>query len=85
MYHCKLMVVDSVWVSVGSTNFDNRSFRINFEITMWFTGEQMIKDVEKMLRRDFNDANKVERVVPGSQGVVMRFLAQAARLLSPIL
>ena len=83
--HQKVILVDDKIAGVGTVNFDNRSFRINFEITMWFTGEQMIKDVEKMLRRDFSDANKVDRVVPGSQGVVMRFLAQAARLLSPIL
>jgi cardiolipin synthase len=83
--HQKVILVDDKIAGVGTVNFDNRSFRINFEITMWFTGEQMIRDVEKMLRKDFNDANKVERVVPGSQGVVMRFLAQAARLLSPIL
>ena len=26
-FHCKVMVVDGIWSSVGSTNFDNRSFR----------------------------------------------------------
>lgn len=31
MYHCKVMIVDGEWVSVGSTNFDNRSFRLNDE------------------------------------------------------
>jgi cardiolipin synthase A/B len=30
-YHNKVMVVDDCWVSVGSTNFDNRSFRLNDE------------------------------------------------------
>ncbi|HEX8916500.1 MAG TPA: cardiolipin synthase [Humisphaera sp.] len=31
MYHNKLMVVDDLWVSVGSTNLDNRGFRLNGE------------------------------------------------------
>jgi cardiolipin synthase len=31
MYHCKVLVVDRRWVSVGSTNFDSRSFRLNSE------------------------------------------------------
>jgi cardiolipin synthase len=31
MYHCKVLVVDERWVSVGSTNFDERSFRLNGE------------------------------------------------------
>ncbi len=34
MYHCKVMVVDSLLVSVGSTNFDNRSFRLNDEANL---------------------------------------------------
>jgi cardiolipin synthase len=34
MYHCKVMVVDDSWVSVGSTNFDNRSFRLNDEANL---------------------------------------------------
>ena len=34
MYHCKVMVVDGVWTSVGSTNFDNRSFRLNDEANL---------------------------------------------------
>jgi cardiolipin synthase A/B len=34
MYHCKVLVVDSAWVSVGSTNFDARSFRLNDEANL---------------------------------------------------
>ncbi|MEX2168535.1 MAG: phospholipase D-like domain-containing protein [Pirellulales bacterium] len=34
MYHCKVMVVDGAWTSVGSTNFDNRSFRLNDEANL---------------------------------------------------
>jgi len=31
MFHCKVFTVDGLLVSVGSTNFDNRSFRLNDE------------------------------------------------------
>jgi cardiolipin synthase A/B len=34
MYHVKVMVVDDAWVSVGSTNFDDRSFRLNDEANL---------------------------------------------------
>ena len=45
MYHCKVMIVDGLLVSVGSTNFDNRSFRLNDEANLnvydaAFAGEQ---------------------------------------------
>ena len=34
MYHCKVMIVDGLMVSVGSTNFDDRSFRMNDEANL---------------------------------------------------
>ncbi len=34
MYHCKVMIVDGLWVTVGSTNFDSRSFRLNDEANL---------------------------------------------------
>jgi cardiolipin synthase len=34
MYHCKVMIVDDQFVSVGSANFGNRSFRLNDEANL---------------------------------------------------
>jgi phosphatidylserine/phosphatidylglycerophosphate/cardiolipin synthase-like enzyme len=34
MYHCKVMIVDGLWLSVGSTNFDSRSFSLNDEANL---------------------------------------------------
>lgn len=34
MFHCKVFIVDGLLVSVGSTNFDNRSFRLNDEANL---------------------------------------------------
>ncbi len=34
MLHCKLLIVDNIWTSVGSANFDNRSFRLNDEVNL---------------------------------------------------
>ena len=34
MYHCKYMIVDDCWVSAGSANFDDRSFRLNDEANL---------------------------------------------------
>jgi cardiolipin synthase len=34
MFHCKLLVVDDYLVSVGSTNFDSRSFKLNDEANL---------------------------------------------------
>ena len=55
MFHCKVLVVDGLWVSVGSTNFDNRSFRLNDEANLNvydrdFAARQT-SDFEKDLKR----------------------------------
>ena len=34
MIHQKLLIVDGTWVVVGSTNFDSRSFGLNYEINL---------------------------------------------------
>jgi cardiolipin synthase len=57
-FHCKVMVVDGVWVSVGSTNFDTRSFSTNDEANLnvydrAFAGEQrriFAEDLERSRR-----------------------------------
>jgi cardiolipin synthase len=46
MMHCKQMIVDDAWVSIGSANMDNRSFRLNDEANLnildqRFAGEQV--------------------------------------------
>lgn len=57
MYHCKIMVVDSVWTSVGSTNFDNRSFRLNDEANLNVFDESFAQDQ----LRDFANDLKFSR------------------------
>jgi cardiolipin synthase len=84
--HTKAILVDDRIAGIGTVNFDNRSFRINFEVTMWFTHEKMIKEVEKMVRKDFAAGRKVDLEKRGARGPLpMRLLSEAARLLSPIL
>ena len=34
LYHCKVMIVDDTFVTLGSVNFDNRSFSINDEVNI---------------------------------------------------
>lgn len=83
--HQKVMLVDDLIASVGTVNFDNRSFAINFELTLWFTGRQMIDDVERMLVDDFADAHMTTVEEVNATPVYKRFVGQAAKLFSPIL
>lgn len=83
--HEKVILMDDRLAGVGTVNFDNRSFRINFEVTMWFTHETTLTAIETMLTRDFADAYRVDLDEIARRGWPMRFLTEAARLFSPIL
>jgi len=83
--HQKITLVDDELASVGTVNFDNRSFRINFEITLWFTHEQMIEKVAAMLEEDFRYARLTGEHELEERSYAFRVLAQGAQLLSPIL
>ena len=55
MFHCKVLVVDGLWTSVGSTNFDTRSFRLNDEANLnvydRVFAQRQIADFENDLKR----------------------------------
>jgi cardiolipin synthase A/B len=52
MYHCKFMIVDEVWVSVGSANFDNRSFRLNREANLNIYDQEFARQHVAVFERD---------------------------------
>lgn len=59
MYHCKVMVVDDLWVSVGSTNFDNRSFRLNDEANLNVYDADLAREQTKVFEADREKAHRV--------------------------
>lgn len=83
--HQKVVVMDNEITTVGSVNFDNRSFAINFEITLWFTDPQAMADVEAMLEEDFKLCRQVSLAEVSSRSMPLYFATQAAKLLSPVL
>jgi len=83
--HQKVLLMDDRIVSVGSVNFDNRSFAINFEITVWMTAPATIAAVETMLLADFANCHLIDSQDVATRSSLQRFIHQAARLFSPVL
>jgi len=52
MMHSKLMVVDLQWVTVGSANFDNRSFRLNDEANLNVFSERLAMEQTRLFEAD---------------------------------
>ncbi len=59
MFHCKVMVVDEYLVSVGSTNFDNRSFSLNDEATLNILSKDFAAEQVREFERDLARARPV--------------------------
>ena len=57
MFHCKVLVVDGLLVSVGSTNFDNRSFRLNDEANLNVLNERFARRQIEIFDSDLKLAN----------------------------
>lgn len=59
MYHCKAMIVDELLTSVGSTNFDNRSFRLNDEANLNVYDADFAREQVDAFERDKKLARRV--------------------------
>ena len=59
MFHCKTLIVDSQLVSVGSTNFDNRSFRLNDEANLNVYDKQFAERLEDVFEADLGRATRI--------------------------
>lgn len=83
--HQKVMLIDDSVATIGTANMDNRSFRLNFEITAAIAGNaEFIDEVEAMFMNDFEHSREVPSDELASKSWWFRFLVQLARLTSPI-
>lgn len=83
--HQKVVLVDGDYAAVSTANFDNRSFCLNFEITMLFADAGFAHDVEQMLEADFARATRLTPDALKDRSYAFRVAAQSMRLLAPIL
>jgi cardiolipin synthase len=82
--HHKVMVVDDLFSTVGTANFDNRSFRLNFEITIGVADEDFTAQVAAMLEKDMEDSRLVGAGELEQKSYLYRLGVRAARLTAPV-
>ncbi|HEX9981942.1 MAG TPA: cardiolipin synthase [Thermoanaerobaculia bacterium] len=61
MMHAKTMVVDGVWTTVGSSNFDDRSFRLNDEVNVNIYDEGIAAQMEQMFFEDLARSQEITK------------------------
>jgi cardiolipin synthase A/B len=60
MLHAKSMVVDGAWSSVGSVNFDNRSFQLHDEATLCVVSEAFARKLTEQFERDLERSDRID-------------------------
>ncbi len=82
--HQKVMLIDERMASVGTANLDNRSFRLNFEITAFVSDKKFISEVCEMLREDLGHCVEVDLKDFTEKNILFRIACRAARLMAPL-
>ena len=82
--HQKVVLVDDDYCSIGTANFDNRSFRLNFEITMAFYDRAFAQQVAAMLEKDFANSKPAAASELTEAGFFFRLKVRIARLMAPV-
>src|SRR3546814_13656070 len=59
LLHTKALLVDDEFALIGSANFDNRSFRLNFELSMLFHDATIAAELAAMFEHDLGHAPRV--------------------------
>jgi cardiolipin synthase A/B len=83
--HQKVFLVDDEIAGVGTVNLDNRSFHLNFEVMAYVVGGSFVRDVRRMLERDFAASPPVDLDVYRKKGVAFRVAVRLSRLISAVL
>ena len=83
MLHSKTLVVDEHCAMIGTANFDNRSFRLNFEVMAVVYGQALARPLAAQFETDLHSASAVRAHRP--QGFWLRLGDAMARLFSPLL
>ncbi|MBI3461942.1 MAG: cardiolipin synthase [Planctomycetes bacterium] len=85
LLHSKMMVVDSDWSYVGSTNLDNRSLRLNFEVGAVFYGSSMTERLAQVFQADLGRSQGLDLAHWSERWIGRRLMENTCRLLSPML
>ena len=82
--HQKVMLVDHRLATVGSANLDNRSFRLNFEITGFSPDPAFVDAVARMLEADFEASVEARVEDFSAKPFLFRAACRVARLMAPV-
>jgi cardiolipin synthase len=72
MLHAKSLCVDGTWSSVGTVNFDNRSFQLHDEVTLCVWDERFAAKLSEEFERDLERSEEIDAARWEGRGLVQR-------------
>ena len=83
--HSKLIVVDDLLCSIGTTNMDFRSFEYNFEVNAFIYDEEKATEARNIYLDDLNSSRQIFYDIWQGRSKLMKLKESFARLFSPLL
>ncbi len=83
--HTKLMMVDDIWTLIGSTNWDPRSLRLNFEFNVECYDEQLARTLNQIVDKKAQSAREIKRADLDARSFPVQLRDGLARLWTPYL
>lgn len=83
--HAKALVIDGRWTTIGSTNFDQRSFALNYELNLEIVGTEFAEALVRSFEDDFAVSDEVDRDSFSQRGRWRRLEESVAALFEPLL
>lgn len=83
--HHKTILVDDSAAAVGTVNLDNRSFRLNFEVTAWVIDAGFAQEMAAQFQRDFAHSREMKVDDLQNRPWWFRVASRAAYLFAPVL
>ncbi|HHX61526.1 MAG TPA: cardiolipin synthase [Epulopiscium sp.] len=83
--HAKTIVIDEKVCSVGTANFDIRSFKLNFEVNAFIYDRKIAKKIVTSFVTDVIDSKELTLEIYNKRGTIVKLKESISRLLSPML
>lgn len=83
--HTKMIIIDDEVTSLGSANFDYRSFKLNFELNAFLYDEETTKRFKEIFHKDIEVSTLVSYSRYQQRSTLIKIKEAFARLISPIL
>ncbi|WP_304805962.1 cardiolipin synthase [uncultured Muribaculum sp.] len=85
MLHAKTLIIDDEFTSVGSTNFDFRSFECNFESNIFIYSKEVNAQMSDIFNKDLGHSTRIIPFEWRNRPYRQKAVESLVRLLSPIL